>query len=81
MHDRERGVEWLSRVYAHGAHFTDSIKPRCDKASPLLRPSNIYMCRMFRTAAQVLKNLRFRDLWRGDRAGTNPDSVYSHLRF
>lgn len=41
MHDLGSGVEWFTCVYAHGAYFSDSIKPRCDKSSLLLWPSNI----------------------------------------
>lgn len=70
----ESGVEWFPFVYAHGAYLTDSIKPRCDRSRLLLRPKNINMCSIFRTA-QVPKNRqRFRHLWRRDRAVTDPYS-------
>lgn len=36
MHDLGTGVEWFVCVYAHGAYFSDSIQPRCDKSSLLL---------------------------------------------
>lgn len=79
MHDLESGVEWFVCVYAHGAYFSDSIKPRCDKSSLLLWPSNIHIRRIV-GMAQVPKNRRrFRDLRRRERAGTDLLLFYRHL--